>query len=1250
MRAIKQLLFQSLVCCGFICLLCVAEPVKVAVVFETPDLAASADVLTTVLSSQDGIVLLEREKIGQIVSEQALSILVGAEMLKLGSLLGADGIIALQVTNEGTNQMLGTRLISVRHGVVLRDSECPLEMGADLDRVRHFVRQIESLLPKLTLLPKDAVPISVLNLRSATQTRDSESLDRQLTTLLLRRLAAEPAVFVLERQRLETMSFERELARTTHSLWTAAYLLDGTVNGDGQTKDEVSVSVRLLAPGLAEPIAFDVHGRSDGLATIMDDLVKQVLVALQRTSHLPDWSPADEAGTFQQEAQWALRWRMWKDAQAAADAAWALGNRSEETAIARVRAYREDARTDPGPSYCSQQRQWIYFSRPPNPVKLASALRALAIYETFSRQNFPDPAAVEELWSQVGGQVVETASELLWHFYLTVEARRGGEPELAELRARTREVAEWVSQTASMQRSFWPASTERADPSELRKSIALPGNVWRVKARYGPLWQETPEQGLTVYRELMESPRFGYVRREMLHRDLASPRLCGWNWTDRKRAAGTWTRFVDELCASTNAVLKIEGELLKVAEATDDSRLTEAVGRLREDLVRSPSLLPNPDTCAELPDALNRLAYLVRSSVATAAELEAERILRECEQMVPRPTGLAGVSRSAGTSSTFESQVQFLTQNSSFQPLDFARQFRKPTRMADEAKGLLPLLETYQTNLVRKIAADTNSAELNATLVRVKALETSLRFYANRPRLSATTATMAAPSPASAQTVAAGPITYGQITYESLNWIEPASSCLAPSECRTAPEVILGEKPTLVTVKGRIHREGRLWFRVHYDVSVKTVSLNFGATTTKNRTAIFGFDPRNGEPDVIPLPAEHFVQAGQPYKSFTDSFEVLGGYLYAVGAESLCRFELNRRTWSELPVAVTPTTRLQAVGGRLYVLSEESILQLATDGLSTKVLASSRRRPSAGILDQAESYTGLRLFGGVEGNLRAALGDKLYAQSGNAWTVRTLTATPTVEVFQNGALLRSGSHADINRLSICWTPSDTLECAVEIPGGNFIPHPPRWPLRTHRRDGKAEEPRWQGLPYRFSVNSPATAQGTNLLMYVERTREDRDGDLIVFDRDWYTPVMLPLRFDPALGQVPVTAELRKTRYRLGLTAGPWILADADRILIGHDAWPGFWSISAAAFQTRVEAEKARMSERARARSRNRPWPDREREIIRAGIVPLVTPIPWATMDGNANGLLDPKKPLGSTSTPTGKRTRQNWRPRNAAWC
>ena len=58
--------------------------------------------------------------------------------------------------------------------------------------------------------------------------------------------------------------------------------------------------------------------------------------------------------------------------------------------------------------------------------------------------------------------MVETASELLWHFYLTVEARRGGEPELAELRGPYAGSSEWVSQTASMQRSFWPASTERA--------------------------------------------------------------------------------------------------------------------------------------------------------------------------------------------------------------------------------------------------------------------------------------------------------------------------------------------------------------------------------------------------------------------------------------------------------------------------------------------------------------------------------------------------------------------------------------------------------------------------------------------------------------------------------------------------------------------------------------------------------------------------------------------------------------------
>lgn len=170
-----------------------------------------------------------------------------------------------------------------------------------------------------------------------------------------------------------------------------------------------------------------------------------------------------------------------------------------------------------------------------------------------------------------------------------------------------------------------------------------------------------------------------------------------------------------------------------------------------------------------------------------------------------------------------------------------------------------------------------------------------------------------------------------------------------------------------------------------------------------------------------------------------------------------------------------------------------------------------------------------------------------------------------------------------------------------------------------------EEPRWQGLPYRFSVFSPATVQGTNLLMYVERRREDRDGDLIVFDRDLYTPIILPLRFDPAMGQIPGSVELRKSRYRVGLSTGPWILADADRILLGHDAWPGFWSVADEALQAQVEVEKTRMAERALVRIRNRPWPEPEREIIRAGTVPLSTPIPWVTMDGNANGLLDPEE-------------------------
>src|SRR5438128_427775 len=75
------------------------------------------------------------------------------------------------------------------------------------------------LLPKLTVLPKDALPISILNLRAAVNSAESAKLERELTVLLLNRLTHERELFVLERRQLDTLSTEKDLQRDNSPFW-----------------------------------------------------------------------------------------------------------------------------------------------------------------------------------------------------------------------------------------------------------------------------------------------------------------------------------------------------------------------------------------------------------------------------------------------------------------------------------------------------------------------------------------------------------------------------------------------------------------------------------------------------------------------------------------------------------------------------------------------------------------------------------------------------------------------------------------------------------------------------------------------------------------------------------------------------------------------------------------------------------------------------------------------------------------------
>ncbi len=101
-----------------------ATPARLAILAADRALGVADDMLTAAFSKREGVVLLERAEIEKVYREQQLSA-ANQDLIKLGQILGADGLALLQIVTEGTNQFLQSRLIAVKPGVVLAEFRSP---------------------------------------------------------------------------------------------------------------------------------------------------------------------------------------------------------------------------------------------------------------------------------------------------------------------------------------------------------------------------------------------------------------------------------------------------------------------------------------------------------------------------------------------------------------------------------------------------------------------------------------------------------------------------------------------------------------------------------------------------------------------------------------------------------------------------------------------------------------------------------------------------------------------------------------------------------------------------------------------------------------------------------------------------------------------------------------------------------------------------------------------------------------------
>lgn len=301
------------------------RPARLGIVAVDPALGAAADVLTAALSTDGALSLLERNEIARVLNEQRLTAngLAAQNGARLGRLLGADGLVFLDTAKVNDMPVLAVRIVAAGPGVIVGDcyDKNPPE---DLQKwAAALAERVHLLAPKLSVPAGQAIPVSVLNLRSSLPLREARELERELTLLLVHRLANEPRLFVLERVQMEKLAFEKALANgSPPDFWTSSYVVDGEITQS--SSNVVAVKLRLERPG-RDPQTVEAEGSARPVQDVADRLARELMLRMGQNSPVQPWQPVEEGRRFYAEAKSAYQAGLPEESLAAAEASRTLG-------------------------------------------------------------------------------------------------------------------------------------------------------------------------------------------------------------------------------------------------------------------------------------------------------------------------------------------------------------------------------------------------------------------------------------------------------------------------------------------------------------------------------------------------------------------------------------------------------------------------------------------------------------------------------------------------------------------------------------------------------------------------------------------------------------------------------------------------------------------------------------------------------------------------------------------------------------
>ncbi len=550
-----------------------AKPARLAILAADPALGAASDVLTAALSSDSTVSLLERNEIDRVLSEQRLTAsgLATQNGARLGRLLAADGLVFLETAKINDNPTLTVRIVAAGPGVIVGacyDKNPPEDLqkwAADL------AERVHALAPKLSVAAGQAIPVSVLNLRSSLPMREARDLERELTLLLIHRLASEPQCFVLERVQMEKLAFEKALASgSPPDFWTSSCVVDGEISASAS--NAVVVKLRLERAG-RDPQTVQAEGSAKHLPELAELLASELLLRLGRSSPVQPWQPVEEGRRFYAEAKSAFQAGLLEESLAAAESSRILGFASLDLRELLLNLYAS--------KMIRVKDRSPVKSVPAGEVDLESALQGLNLYAAFLRENIPVRSNSRGGAAYaLGPSLFCNASRVLrWYRENGLYSSRQDDLEL---------LREDIRNTAQLY------LTKEATNNSCE--------FYCVMACYAPYWYDDPAQVFQAYDAAL-APHFNdyaysisWVRHHLAqYRDkpylfgaqdlnLRVPWLVDWQGTGEARLKDLWRGFVQKRVQSAVLNDRLDGWLLAYHGTESEEERAAFVERAKTDL------------------------------------------------------------------------------------------------------------------------------------------------------------------------------------------------------------------------------------------------------------------------------------------------------------------------------------------------------------------------------------------------------------------------------------------------------------------------------------------------------------------------------------------------------------------------------------------------------------------------------------------------------------------------------------------